>query len=138
MKISSANSKIEALCPVVLLTLWSEVGLLLGGTLALFFQHPQLAIVRLLARLYVFLFFPLYCIRLARLLFSGTCREVVIENDWVHFFYLNVGLHCRLSGLKVLVQWKQQTYACTLDCYPIIIGTTKNLVLQEIKSQRRQ
>jgi hypothetical protein len=138
MHTSKANLGVKALIPVLLLILWSELGLLLGGILALLFQSPQRSLVRFSVRLYIFLFFPIYCIRLARLLINPADKEVTIENDWVHFYYLNRALHCRLSGLKVLVQWRQQTYACTLDCYPVVIGATKDIVLQEIENQRRE
>ena len=138
MKVSAANLKIDALVPVILLTLWREVGLVLGGLIGLLVQNPQRALVRFLTRTYMLFFFPVFCVRLARLLFNLDCNEIEIENDWIHFYYLGERFHCRLSGLKILVPWKNQTYVCTLDCYPIIINATATTVLQEIKIQSRQ
>lgn len=136
MKITAANAKTRDLIPVMLLMLWSEIGLVLGGFIGLLIQEPRRSLVRFLVRVYVFLFFPLFCLRLARLLLGG-CKAVEIENDWIHFYYLEEMLHCRLGGLKVLVEWKRKTYVCTLDCYPIVINSSRSIVLCEIKNQNR-
>lgn len=122
---------------MVLLTLWAEIGLVLGGIIGLLIEGAQRSLVRFMVRFYVFLFFPLFCVRLARILYLGCHRDIEIENDWIHFYYLGEHLCCRLHGLKVLVEWRGHTYVCTLDCYPIVINASKSVILQEVLCQNR-